>query len=109
MLTPIYRLYIKKYLNHTRDVGGGGGGGGVSNMITIGGYITLGRHSGVSVRRASGQDSCSEKPRRLAAPQLMKWRGRVVPPGTITVLLQDIPREKGSLPIKYPDIIRPMY
>ena len=80
----------------------------VSNMITIGGYITLGRHSGVSVRRASGHDSCSEKPRRLAAPQLMKWRAGSAA-GTITVLLQDIPGEKGSLPIRYPDIIRPMY
>ena len=36
-------------------------------------YITLGSHSGVSVRRASGQDSCSEEPGRLAAPQLRKW------------------------------------
>ena len=35
--------------------------------------------------------------------------GRVVPPSTITVLLQDIPGEKGSLPIRYPDLIRPMY
>ena len=35
---------------------------------------TLGSHSGVSVRRASGQDSCSEEPGRLAAPQLRKWR-----------------------------------
>ena len=35
--------------------------------------------------------------------------GWVVPPGTITVLLQDIPGEKGSLPIRYTDLIRPMY
>ena len=35
---------------------------------------TLSSHSGVSVRRASGQDSCSEEPGRLAAPQLWKWR-----------------------------------
>ena len=35
--------------------------------------------------------------------------GRVVPPGTITVLLQDIPGEKGSLSIRYPDLIKPMY
>ena len=35
--------------------------------------------------------------------------GRVVPPGTIAVLLQDILGEKGSLPIRYPDLIRPMY
>ena len=35
---------------------------------------TLGCHSGVSVRRASGQDSCSEEPGRLAVPQLRKWR-----------------------------------
>ena len=36
--------------------------------------ITLGSHSGVSVRLAIGQDSCSEEPGRLAAPQLRKWR-----------------------------------
>ena len=36
--------------------------------------ITLGSHSGVSVRRASRQDSCSEEPGRLAVPQLRKWR-----------------------------------
>ena len=35
---------------------------------------TMGSHSGVSVRRVSGQDSCSEEPGRLAAPQLRKWR-----------------------------------
>ena len=35
--------------------------------------------------------------------------GRAVPPGTIAVLLQDIPGEEGSLPITYPDLIRPMY
>ena len=35
--------------------------------------------------------------------------GRVVPPGTVAVLLQDIPGEKGSLPIRYPDLVRPMY
>ena len=35
--------------------------------------------------------------------------GRVVPPGTIGVLLQDIPGEKGSLLIRYPDLVRPMY
>ena len=69
-----------------------------------------GSHSGVSVRRASGQDSCSEEPGRLATPQLRNWRAPgFVPPGTITVLLQDIPGDKGSLPIRYPDLIRPMY
>ena len=35
---------------------------------------TLGSHSGVSVCLTSGQDSCSEEPGRLAAPQLRKWR-----------------------------------
>ena len=35
-------------------------------------YITLASHSGVSVRRASGHDSCNEEPGRLAAPQLRK-------------------------------------
>ena len=35
--------------------------------------------------------------------------GRVVPPGTIGVLLLDIPGEKRSLPIRYPDLIRPIY
>ena len=35
--------------------------------------------------------------------------GRVVPPGTIVVLLQDITREKGYLLIRYPDLIRTMY
>ena len=35
---------------------------------------TLGSHSGVSVRRASGQDSCSEELGRLAVPQQRKWR-----------------------------------
>ena len=74
------------------------------------GIVTLGSHSGVSVRRASGQDSCSEEPGRLATPQLRNWRAPgFVPPGTITVLLQDIPGDKGSLPIRYPDLIRPMY
>ena len=74
------------------------------------GIVTLGSHSGVSVRRASGQDSCSEEPGRLATPQLRNWRAPgFVPPGTITVLLQDIPGDKRSLPIRYPDLIRPMY
>ena len=36
--------------------------------------MTLGSHSGVSVCLASGQDSCSGEPGRLAAPQLRKWR-----------------------------------
>ena len=36
--------------------------------------FTLGSHSGVSVRRASGQDSCSEELGRLAVPQQRKWR-----------------------------------
>ena len=35
---------------------------------------TLGRHSGVSVRHVSGQDSCNEEHGHLAAPQLRKWR-----------------------------------
>ena len=35
--------------------------------------------------------------------------GRVVPPGTIVVLLQDITGEKGYLLIRYPDLIRTMY
>ena len=35
--------------------------------------------------------------------------GREVSPGMIAVLLQDIPREKGSLLIRYPDLIRTMY
>ena len=42
--------------------------------ISAGNNNILGSHSGVSVRRASGQDSCSEEPGRLAAPQLRKWR-----------------------------------
>ena len=35
--------------------------------------------------------------------------GRVMPPGTIAVLLQDIPGEKGSLLIRYLDLARTMY
>ena len=35
---------------------------------------TLGSHSGVSMRRASGQDSCSEELGRLAVPRQRKWR-----------------------------------
>ena len=35
--------------------------------------------------------------------------GRVVPPGTITVLLQYMLGEKGNLPIRHPDLIRPIY
>ena len=65
---------------------------------------TLGSHSGVLVRRASGQNSCSEESGRLAAPQLRKWRA-----GSATVLLPGIPGEKGGLSIRYPDLIRPMY
>ena len=37
-------------------------------------YNTLDSHSGVSVCRASGQNSCSEEAGRLAVPQLRKWR-----------------------------------
>ena len=35
--------------------------------------------------------------------------GRVASPGTIAVLFQDIPGEKDSLLIRYPDLIRTMY
>ena len=44
------------------------------------------------MRRASGQDSCSEEPGRLAAPQLRKWR--------------EFAYQKGSLPTRYPNLIR---
>ena len=55
-------------------------------------FNNRGSHSGVSLRLASGQDSCSEEPGRLAAPSYENG-GRVVQPGTIAVLLQDIPGE----------------
>ena len=35
--------------------------------------------------------------------------GRVMSPGTIAILLQDIPGEKGSLLIRCPDLVRTLY
>ena len=61
-------------------------------MVLTSIFNNLGSHSGVSVRLASGQDSCSEEPGRLAAASYENG-GRVVPPDTIAVLLQDIPGE----------------
>ena len=43
-------------------------------LPVIGGSVHPGYHSGVSVRLASGQDSCSEELGRLAVPQLRKWQ-----------------------------------
>ena len=65
----------------------------------------LGSHSGVSVRLGR-QDSCSEEPGRFAT---YENGGRVVQPGTIAVLLQDVPGKKGGLFIRYPDLVRTMY
>ena len=69
---------------------------GLIHKFSLSIHFTLGSHSGVSVRRASGQDCCSEEPRRLAAHSY-ETGVREVPPGTMAVLLQDIPGEKGSL------------
>ena len=55
------------------------------------GIVTLGSHSGVSVRRASGQDSCSEEPGRLATPQLRNWRA----PGFVPFCCRIFPEIKG--------------
>ena len=63
---------------------------------------TLGSHSGVSVRLASRLDFAVKNP-GVSLRHSYENGGRVVPPGTIAVLLQDIPGEKGSLLIRYPD------
>ena len=72
--------------------------------------ITLGSHSGVSVRRASKQDKilAVKNPGVSLCPSYENG-GRAVPPDTIVVLLQDITGEKGCLFIRYPDLIRTMY
>ena len=76
--------------------------------ITITAIIILGSNSGVSVCRASGQDPCSEEPGVSLCPSYENG-GREVPHGMIVVLLQDIPGEKGSLLIRYPNLMKTIY
>ena len=58
-------------------------------------FTTLGSHSCVSVRQASGQDSCSEELGRLAVPQQRKWRAGLCRPAWSPFCCSIFPERKG--------------
>ena len=72
----IIHMIYKRMYHFTSSLWSGWSLGSISNnrQDNQQAITTLGSHSGVSVRRASGQDSCSEEPGCLVAPELRKWR-----------------------------------